>query len=126
MFPHACGEDMEYAVANGANPDTVVPDEYVVVRGGTTPLPDPGDLYSGAVGPALNDAAAAVPHGQIRVSTVGAIRAAGGVVTWLPETSRSLTTNHQHVNITEAGPSVLSDLTPNPVPRLYRIDGNQP
>lgn len=126
MFPHSCGDAFEQAVANGADPKTVVPDDYVVVKGGTLPLPGPGNEFSGAVGPTLPDAAAAVPHGQIRVTTVGAIRAAGGEVCWAPDVSRHLTTNRQHVNITEAGPSVFSDLTPNPHPRRDRIDGDKP
>lgn len=73
MFPHPCGAAFEQAVANGADPKTVVPDDYVVVKGGTLPLPGPGIEFSGAVGPTLLDAAAAVPHGQIRITTVGAV-----------------------------------------------------
>jgi hypothetical protein len=126
MFPHPCGEVLERAVANGADPKLVVPDDYIVVKGGTLPLPGPGVVFSGAVGPTLPDAAAAVPHGQIRITTAGAIRAAGGEVYWAPDLSRHLTLNRQHVNITEAGSSVFSDLTPNPHPRRDRIDGDKP
>ncbi|MGL6097179.1 MAG: hypothetical protein ACRC7O_15450, partial [Fimbriiglobus sp.] len=108
MFPHPCGEEFERAVAAGADPRTVVPDDFVVVKGGTTPFPEAGGVFSGAVGPTLETAAYAVPHGQIRVSTVGAVRAAGGVVVWKPEVSRHQTTNLQHVNITEAGSSAFS------------------
>lgn len=78
MFPHPCGDQFEHAVANGADPNAVVPDDYVVVKGGTLPLPTAGEVFSGAVGPSLIDAAAAVPHGQIRITTAGDIRAAGG------------------------------------------------
>ena len=126
MFPHPCGEEFERAVAAGADPKTVVPDAYVIVKGGTLPLPGAGVLFSGAVGPSLDDAAAAVPHGQIRIATVGEIRAAGGEVVWLPEQSRHLTVNRHHVNITEVGPSVFSALTRNPVPLRRRIDGDKP
>jgi hypothetical protein len=125
MFPHACGEEFEQAVAAGAHPKAVVPDDYVVVKGGTAPLPPAGSgtVFSGAVGPTLEDAAAAVPHGQIRVTTAGAIRAAGGEVTWAPEKSRHQTLNRQHVNIVEGGTSTFSELTRNPVPLRDRIDG---
>lgn len=80
MFPHPCGEELERAVAAGADPRTVVPDGYTVVKGGTVQLPTDGGVFSGAVGPTVDAAACAVPHGQMRVSTVGAVRAAGGVV----------------------------------------------
>jgi hypothetical protein len=126
MFPHPCGQELERAVAAGADPRFVVPDEYTVVKGGTTPLPEAGGVFSGAVGPTLATAACAVPHGQIRVSTAGAVRAAGGVVVWEPELSRHETVNLQHVNIMQAGPGVFSGLVPNPVPRHARIDGDQP
>ncbi len=125
MFPHPCGRQLEAAVTAGADPRSVVPDDYVVVKGGTAPLPTDGGVFSGTVGPTLDAAACAVPHGQLRVSTVGAVRAAGGVVVWEPEVSRHLTTNLQHVNIIEAGPT-FSELRPNPVPRTARIDGDKP
>ena len=69
-----------------------LPDEAVVVRGGRN-LPD--DLRRGtrthpsgvtgasvecAEGMAAQELAAAIPHGQIGVTTLGAIRAAGGDV----------------------------------------------
>lgn len=126
MFPHPCGEQFEQAVAAGADPAVVVPDEYVVVKGGAKSIPPAGATFSGAVGPTLTDAAAAVPHGQVRVTTVGAVRAAGGVVRWEPEISRYSTPNKQHVNIVEAGATAFSELTTNPVPRRSRIDGTRP
>jgi hypothetical protein len=128
MFPHACGEAFEQAVAAGGDPEAVVPDDYVVVKGGTLPLPQAGsgEAFSGAVGPTLTDAAAAVPHGQIRATTAGAIRSAGGTVTWAPEKSRRHTLNRQHVNIVEGNTSTFSELTRNPVPLRDRIDGQQP
>ena len=69
-----------------------IPDEALVVRGGRN---QPADLRHGArthpngvTGPSVECAeglpveelAAAIPHGQIGVTTVGAIRAAGGDV----------------------------------------------
>lgn len=123
MFAHPCGEQFEQAVATSADPATVVPNDFVIVHGGTTPIPAAGTVYSGAVGPTLDAAACAVPHGQIRVTTVGEIRDPGGTVIWVIETSRRLTLNRQHVNITEAGPTAFSELMPNPVPRVDRIDG---
>ena len=97
MFPHACGVDLERAVRNGADPAQVVPDDYVVVRGGTKPLPPAGEEFSGFVGPEVAAAGCALPHAQIRVSSAGAIRAAGGRVTWVPEFSPHGTLNLQHV-----------------------------
>jgi hypothetical protein len=124
MFPHLCGEAFAEAVRHGADPKMVVPDDYAIVHGGTSPLVPAGETFSGATGPLLEDAAAAVPHGQIRTTTAGAIRAAGGVVEWVPEVSRHGTVNQQHVNITEAGKSSLSALRSNPVPKTQRIDGD--
>ena len=125
MFPHPCAEELRQSVNTGADERFVVPDDYVVVKGGTTPLPTDGGVFSGSVGPTLESAASAVPHGQIRVSTAGAIRAAGGVVVWEPEISRYLTINDQHVNIIEVGLTTFSTLQPNPVPLAERIDGDK-
>src|SRR4051812_1174044 len=121
MFPDPCGADLAKAVEGGADPARVVPEDYAIVRGGSSPLPAPGEPFSGAVGPSIEAAAAAVPHGQIRVSAVGAIRAGGGTVVWMPEVSRHGTINQQHVDITEPGKTAFSDLQPNPVPRARRI-----
>lgn len=125
MFPDPCGDRLAEAVENGADPATVVPDAFVVVRGGGSPLPPPGQLFSGAAGPTREAAAAAVPYGQIRVSTAGAIRQNGGIVVWEPEATRYQTVNRQHVNVTEAAPTTFSALRPNPVPRAKRIDGDK-
>ena len=125
MFPHPCGEELRQAALSGADKRFVVPDEYVVVKGGTTPLPEDGGVFSGVVGPTLEAAACAVPHGQLRVSTVGGIRAAGGAVVWKAEESRYLTMNYQHVNIIEAGPTTFAPLLSNPVPLAGRIDGDK-
>ena len=126
-FPDPCGYAFEAAVAAGADPSQVVPDDYVIVHGGSGPMPPTGQTFSGSVGPTLGVAAAAVPHGQIRVAyAAGEIRSLGGEVTWVPEISRYQTINRQHVNITEGAPTAFSSLQPNPVPRRQRIDGDKP
>ena len=78
MFPHPCGDQLEAAVAAGADPAAVVPNGYAVAFGGTLPIPPAGSPFSAAVGPTPADAAAAVPHGQVRLTTAGTIRTAGG------------------------------------------------
>jgi hypothetical protein len=122
MFPHPCGAEFERLVAAGGDPRSVVPDEYVVARGGTKPIPPPGSMFSAVAGPSLEAAGCAVPHGQIRVTTAGIIRATGGVVAWFADSSPHGTMNLQHVHVTEVGPTVFGDPQPNPVPRKQRID----
>ena len=121
MFPHPCGEELERLVAAGADPATVVPDEFVVVRGGTKPMPPVGTIFSASVGPTLSEAACGVPHGQIRFTTVGAIRSNAGLVVWLPQYSANGIMSLQHVHVTETGQSPFSALVPNPVPAAQRI-----
>lgn len=74
------------------------------------------------VGPTLAAAACAVQHGQVRVTTAGAIRAAGGVIEWVPELSPRGTLNLQHADVVEATATVFPAPVPNPVPRKQRID----
>lgn len=69
-----------------------IPDEALVVRGGrnqpedlrrgigTHPCGVTGVSVESAVGLAVEELAAGIPHGQIGVTTVGAIRAASGDV----------------------------------------------
>src|ERR1700730_878001 len=69
-----------------------IPDEALVVRGGrnlpsdlrrgttTHPSGVTGASVECAEGMSVEELAAAIPHGQIGVTTVGAIRAAGGDV----------------------------------------------
>lgn len=57
-----------------------VPGSNVVVRGGTKPMPPQGTTFSGASGKTLQEAASGVPHNQVRTTTAGAVRAAGGKV----------------------------------------------
>lgn len=125
MFPDPCGEEFAEAVRRGADPKIVVPDSFSIVRGGAGPIAPSGTPFSGATGPSVEAAAAAVPHGQIRITTAGAIRAQGGIVEWAPEVSRHSTPNQQHVNITEGGSTTFSELRLNPVPRVQRIDGDK-
>jgi len=65
-----------------------------------------------------------VPHGQVRVTTGGAIRASAGTVEWVPERARGGAINRQHVNIVEGGLTSFSGPQRNPVPRRQRIGGN--
>ena len=97
-------------------------DTDVVVRGGEAPMPSPGTKFSGSYGRDLEEAAAAVPHGTIRASTAGLIRANGGSVEWEPDLTRSGTLNLNHVNVMEGNtPSAFSEPFPNPVPKPERI-----
>lgn len=125
MFPHPCGAQLAAQVQNGAEPTRVVPDDFVVARGGTKPPPAPGTIFSATIGPTLEAAAAAVPHGQVRVATAGAIRQNGGIVEWAAEFSPHGTLNEQHVNVTESGTSSFSEPRPNPVPKMLRIDAGK-
>ena len=125
MFPHPCGEELERLVAAGADPATVVPDDYAVVRGGTKPMPPINEAFSCSTGPSLESAACAVPYNQIRVATAGTIRNAGGVVEWKPEYSQRRTLNKQHVNVMESSTGVFGELGPNPVAKSARIDGRK-
>jgi len=122
MFPHSCGAELAEAVKNGADPVRVVPDEFIVVPGGVRATPPAGIKFSAAVGPTLEAAAAAVPYGSIRETTVGVIRQQGGSVEWVPDRSPHGTLNHQHVHIVEMGQTSFSSPKPNPVPKRSRID----
>jgi hypothetical protein len=79
-------------------------------------------MFSAVAGPTLEAAGCAVPHGQLRVTTVGVIRAAGEVVEWFADSSPHGTMNLQHVHVTEAGSTVFGGPQPNPVSRKQRID----
>src|SRR5207247_1782590 len=100
----------------------VVPDHFTLVRGGVGPVPPAGDMFSCAAGPTPEAAACAVPNNQLRFTTAGAVRAAGGIVEWVIEFSRRGTMNKQHVNVTEAGSTSFGEPQPNPVPKPGRID----
>ena len=100
-------------------------DADVVARGGQSPMPEPGTKFSGSYGRTLEEAAAAVVHGTIRVTTAGAIRAVGGTVIHAPEASYpGGPPNDKHVHITEGpGATVFSSPFPNPVPKQERVSG---
>jgi len=96
--------------------------EVIVVRGGRSELPPPGTAFSGAAGDTLEEAAAGVPHGTIRSTTVEAVESNGGNVVLKPEMTRGGLMNNRHVNITEGGwPTTFSKPFPNPVPKKNRI-----
>ena len=99
-----------------------VPDSNIVVRGGTKPMPAQGTTFSGATGKTLQEAASGVPHNQVRTTTAGAVRAAGGKVRSKPERSYpGGPINKRHVNIKEGpGPTTFSDPVKNPVPKEKR------
>jgi hypothetical protein len=99
-----------------------VPDDFVVVKGGTKPPPKPGTTFSGSQGVDLPDAGRGVPHGQVQPTTAGQIRSQGGSVDVVPEATRSGTMNYQHVNVTEGGGATsFGPPQPNPVPKADRI-----
>jgi hypothetical protein len=111
-----------FALEQGANPATAVPNIYSVVRGGQGAMPPSGTVFSGSMGSTVTEAAAGVPHGTIRATTAGAIRGQGGTVTLAPELTRGGTLNPIHVNVMEgAQPTVFGPQIPNPVPRAGRI-----
>jgi hypothetical protein len=122
MFPHLCGADLAKAVRNGADATLVVPDAYVIVRGGIKPVPPVGQVFSAVVGPTLEAAGAAVPHNQLRMARVEDIRRKGGTVEWLAEYSNHGTLNEQHVQVVECGSTSFSEPSPNPIPKKLRID----
>src|SRR5260370_39244917 len=93
-----------------------VPNATVIVRGGQSEMPVPETTYSGSQGVTTSEAGRGVPHGQIRDSTAGNIRAAGDMVEVKPERTRSGTMNPQHVNVTEGKPT-FGPVKPNPVPK---------
>ncbi len=100
-------------------------DTDIVVRGGQSPLPEPGITFSGSYGPTLETAASGVVHGTIRAATAGTLRAAGGAVEHAPEAAYpGGPINERHVDVTEGlGTTVFSEAFPNPVPKQNRVAG---
>src|SRR2546423_13264131 len=99
-----------------------IPDEALVVRGGRNL---PADLLRGTgthpsgvagvsvecdVGLSAAELAANIPHGQVGVTTVGAIRAAGGDVI------RTSGRSPHHATLTGPTPDQASRLLPPPPP----------
>lgn len=101
-----------------------IPDEAVVVRGGrnlptdlrrgtsTHPSGVTGASVECAAGISLVELAAAIPHGQVGVTTVGAIRSAGGDVV------RTSGRSPNHATLVGLRPedasSLLTPTVPNP------------
>jgi hypothetical protein len=96
-------------------------DASVVVRGGQSEIPAAGTKFSGSAGPTVEDAAKGVPHGTIRTTTAGDIRANGGAVESAPEATRSGAMNDRHVNITTGENHTFGTAQPNPVPKSDRV-----
>jgi hypothetical protein len=103
-----------------------IPDEAVVVRGGRN-LPD--DLRRGATthrsgvtgasvecaeGLTVEELAAAIPHGQIGVTTAGAVRAAGGDVV------RTSGRSPHHATLVGLSPDEASHLLTPTIPNPAR------
>jgi hypothetical protein len=115
-------EPLLEAVRKGADPRKVIPDEFVIIRGGIGDLPAPGTPFSGAVGKTVLEAGVGVPHNRIRLTTAGEIRKSGGVVELAPEVDpRTGKDNILHVNVIEGGPTTFSDAELNPVPKEQRL-----
>ncbi|MEV6964220.1 polymorphic toxin-type HINT domain-containing protein [Hamadaea sp. NPDC051192] len=81
------------------NQGWTVPDDFIILRGGTGDWPPPGTIISGVMGESVEDAAMALAWGKMRVTTAGEIRAAGGTVTYAPELTRAGLMNYKHVNV---------------------------
>jgi hypothetical protein len=107
----------------GANPKTVVPDSAIIVRGGRAYTHQPGSILSAQMGSSAAEAAAGLPHGTVRVTTAGEIRAAGGTVELVPEAAYpGGPMNTWHVNVTEgANPAFSAQATYSPVPKAQRL-----
>jgi hypothetical protein len=103
-----------------------IPDEAVVVRGGRNL---PADLHRGiathpsgvtgasvecAEGLSVEELAAAIPHGQVGVTTVGAIRAAGGDVV------RTSGRSPHHATLVGLSPEAVSRLLTPTIPNPAR------
>lgn len=116
---------MEVQACCGGGVILDIPDSFLVVRGGQSNMPKPGHPFSAVVGESLEESAAGVPHGWVRLATAGQIRSAGGRVEYLPEMDQnSGTINHQHVHVTEAGTATaFGPPRPNPVPKRKRFGG---
>ena len=102
-----------------------VADSTTIVRGGQSDVPVAGETFSGSQGATLDQAAAGVPHGTIRSTTAGQIRAGGGTVEHAPEfNSKVGRTNNQHVDVCVGpGSCPFGSAQQNPVPKSRRFGG---
>ena len=107
----------------GANSKTVVPDRAIIVRGGQPYAHQPGNIISAQMGSSAVEAALGLPHGTVRITTAGEIRAAGGTVELVPEAAYlGGPINTWHVSITEgAGPAFPAQSIPSPIPKAQRL-----
>lgn len=111
------------ASAAEGTPLRTLPDDAIVMRGGTGPIPGPGVKFSGTGGTAW-EAAEGVPHGQLRVTTAGAIRAGGGTVEYSKGDYGGIIDNPAHVDITLGpGGSTFGPPVSNPFHKNFRIGG---
>ena len=101
----------------------VIPDDAIIVRGGRQYAAKPGDVMSAQMGSSVSEAASGLPHGTVRTTTAGKIRAAGGTVALVPEPAwPGGPLNTWHVNVTEgAAPVFPADGIPNPVAANDRL-----
>jgi hypothetical protein len=104
-----------------------IPDEALVVRGGQNRAEDltrgtgmhpsgvTGVSVESAAGLSVTELAAAIPHGQVGVTTAGAVRAAGGDVV------RTSGRSPHHATLTGLTPEqasrLLTPTVPNPAKR---------
>jgi RHS repeat-associated protein len=102
-----------------------ISDETIIARGGVAELPAAGEVFSGAQGQSVEEAAAGIKHGQIRVTTAGDIRAGGGTVVPKPELDPNVgAVNHQHVDIClGTGDCLWDGPYANPIPKSGRFGG---
>ena len=107
----------------GANPKTVVPDSAIIVRGGQAYTHQPGNIISAQMGSSAAEAASGLPHGTVRITTAGEIRAAGGTVELVPEpVYLGGPINTWHVSITEGASATFpAQGAPSPVPKAQRL-----
>lgn len=103
-----------------------IPDSALVVRGGrnlpadierrtgTHPCGVTGVSVQCGEGISVDELAAAIPHGQIGVTTVGAVRAAGGDVV------RTSGRTPHHATLTGLGPAEASRLLTPTIPNPAR------
>jgi len=107
----------------GANRKTVVPDSAIIVRGGQAYTHQSGNVISAQMGSSAAEAASGLPHGTVRITTAGEIRAAGGTVELVPEpVYLGGPVNTWHVSITEgASPAFPRQVTPSPVTKANRL-----
>lgn len=103
-----------------------IPDEALVIRGGrnrpadiargtgTHPSGVTGVSVESAVGVTVAELAAAIPHGQVGVTTVGEVRKAGGDVI------RTAGRSPHHATLTGLTPKQASRLLRPPIPNPAR------